>query len=66
MTPIARPRPLYPFLYSGDGRVHEVGKENCKQEGDQSSPGNVQKAECQREQQNCKQDSSRTCVNQGH
>ena len=57
---------LHPFFDAGDGRVHQVGKENRKQEGDQSAAGDVQKAERQREQQHGKQDPRRTCVNQGH
>ena len=57
---------LHPFLDSRDCGIHQVGKENRKQEGDQGTAGDIQKAERQREQQHREQDPRRTCVNQGH
>ena len=62
-----RPSPsAHPFFDSRDRGVHQIGKENRKQEGDQSAAGNVQKAERQREQQHREEDPRRACVNQGH
>ncbi len=61
----ASPSP-HPLLYSRDRGVHQVGKEDRKQERDQSAAGNVQESERQREQQHREQDPRRAYVNQGH